>query len=1502
VNGGHEHPDLTAPGSRSWKHLRRVFPYLRRYWHLSAVSVGLMLAGVAVSLAEPWPMAFLVDTVLGRKAAKGWVAHLFSHGAHALIVAAAIFGLVLALASNCLNVVTEYVSTKLDNRLRLDFRRDLFRKAQQASLSYHDTHRAGYFAQNINTHTTALGRIVVEIPALAQSVLTLIGMFVIALRLDPLLALLSLAVVPFIYYSTVFYARHVEPRLIHTRDQEGLSLSVVHEAMQMLRVILAFRREEHELRRFSDQAEHAINLRIGVTITQTVFSLAVNVITAAGTALVLGFGAAHVLDHKLTVGELLVMMGYIASVYRPLQTISYTMGAWQEQLVDFWLALELLDQEPGITERPDAVHLDTVEGRVTFDAVGFSYPSRNDTLAEVSFDVPAGSVVAVVGPTGAGKTTLTNLIPRFYDASAGRVLIDGHDVRDLTLDSLRLNVAMVLQEPLLFLASIADNIRYGRLDASLDEVMEAARLANAHDFIMALPQGYDTKLGERGAMLSGGERQRICIARAFLKDAPILILDEPTSSIDSRTEGVILAALDRLMTGRTTFIVAHRLSTIGRATTILVLDKGRLVEQGRHDDLVKIEGGLYRSLWEAQTGRPPAGGAPAALPAPVPPAPPALPAPAAPASPAPSPTPTPAPAVAVPAVAGRPKAVVLGMMSKMPVAGVVWQTAHYLVGLERLGFDAYYVEAHARTPSMLMSRPDDDSSALAAQFIAGVMRRFGLDHRWAFQALHADGRCYGLSEAELERLYAEAAVIFNLHGGTEPRPEHVATGRLVYIESDPCQLQAELAERQARTIEFLEPHVAFFTFGENLGQLDCRLPVPERFAFRPTRQPVLVDLWESRGIPAGPAFTTIGNWRQAWRDIQLDGETYHWSKHHEFLRFLDLPALAGVPLELALASFDEDDRALLEGKGWGVREAIEVSRNLDRYRAFIAGSRGEFTVAKDQNVRLRSGWFSDRSATYLAAGRPVVTQDTGFGAALPTGAGLFAFTTLLEAAEALHRIEADYAAHSAAAWDVARGYFSADKVLGDLLGHLDLAPPPRRAAPWRPPAPPAAPPELSLTPQSRRPLVLAEATAAAVIARRPPGPADDVAGAEGDDRPTPAVSVVVVTWESLPCTRLCLESVLAAGGPSGAESATDVEVVVVDNASTDGTPAYLERLALADPRLRVIRNGTNRGFAAAANQGIRASAGEVVVLLNNDTIVAPGWLAGLTAHLADPAVGAVGPVTNRIGNEAEIPVDYDTYGEFLAFAAGRTQRCAGQAFEIPRPALFCLALRRAVIDEVGLLDEDFGTGLFEDDDYAERLRRAGYLLLCAEDVVVHHFGEASFGRLVPTGEHARLFEDNRRRFEEKWGVTWTGHHRREDPAYRASVDRIRATARRALPAGASVLVVSKGDDDLLDLGHPAAHFPAGADGDWAGHHPGSGEEVVAGLGAAVEAGATHLLVPAACRWWLTAYTGLAGWLADRAAVAHDDDDCIIFALVPAADADDRDDRDDSDDDMVGSRS
>ena len=386
------------------------------------------------------------------------------------------------------------------------------------------------------------------------------------------------------------------------------------------------------------------------------------------------------------------------------------------------------------------------------------------------------------------------------------------------------------------------------------------------------------------------------------------------------------------------------------------------------------------------------------------------------------------------------KIVLLGMMTKIPVAGAVWGTMHYLVGLERLGYEPYYVEAHARTPSMLMTNPDDDGSALAAAFIDRVMRRFGMGDRWAYHALHDDDRIYGMSETALADLYRDAALIINYHGGTVPLDEHVATNRLVYLETDPVDTEIEVHDGNQATIEFLAAHCAFYTWGLNYGRPDCRVPMPRPFDFKPMPPVVVCDLWDSPPAAAGPRFTTVGNWRQPWRDVTFEGEVYHWSKHLEWLKVLDLPARAGPRFELALASYDAEDRRLLEEHGWVVEDAASISGDLDAYRRFVACSRGEFTVAKEQNVRLRSGWFSERAAQYLAAGRPVITQDTGFGSFLPTGRGLFAFAGCADAAAAVAAVEADHEGHCRAARDLAREWFDYSRVLPSMLAELGVSP------------------------------------------------------------------------------------------------------------------------------------------------------------------------------------------------------------------------------------------------------------------------------------------------------------------------------------------------------------------------------------------------------------------------------------------------------------------------------
>jgi hypothetical protein len=386
---------------------------------------------------------------------------------------------------------------------------------------------------------------------------------------------------------------------------------------------------------------------------------------------------------------------------------------------------------------------------------------------------------------------------------------------------------------------------------------------------------------------------------------------------------------------------------------------------------------------------------------------------------------------------GKKKIVILGMMTKIPVAGAVWGTMQYLIGFRRLGYEVYYVEAHARTPSMLMEHEDDDSSALAAAFIDRTMRRFDLGDHWAFHALHDDGRCFGMTQQQLLELYRSAELLINFHGGTEPLPEHAATGRLLYLETDPVELEIELYHNDPKAIAFIEPHSSFFTYGLNYGQPDCRVPLPERFDFKLTCPVVVADLWRNGSHGSAEIFTTVGNWRQ-WGEVQYQGDIYTWSKHHEYLKFLDLPRRTSQPFELALSSYDDDDRQLLESHGWQIRPALEFSTDLDAYRDYIASSRGEFTVAKDQNVRLKSGWFSERSAQYLAAGRPVITQETGFSNVLPTGRGLFGFKTMDDILSAVDRINSDYEGHCRAAAELAHEYFNYEVVLRRMLNDLVL--------------------------------------------------------------------------------------------------------------------------------------------------------------------------------------------------------------------------------------------------------------------------------------------------------------------------------------------------------------------------------------------------------------------------------------------------------------------------------
>jgi ATP-binding cassette, subfamily B, bacterial len=581
-----------------WRVLPRTLPYLKPYWRLGALSLVLLVVASLATMAQPWPLAIMLDVVGGHRTN----ASFFLFGAtdtFTILAIATTIGFLTVVISHGLTVINSYFDSKLEQHMILDLRSDLFEHAQQLSLAFHDERHTGELMGRINYAASSLGLIVMAIPPIAQALLTLTGMAIVAALIDLKVTLISLSVMPLMYYSLTLYGTRIVPRLERVQGLEWQSLSIVNEAMAMLRVIVPFGREGYEHRRFREQGTTAAQERVELTVRQTLFNLAVTTCTALGTALVFYFGFRDYFSGKLHTGELIVLLSYISAVYTPLEQISTTLGGIHQQLVQLNASFDLLDMEPEVKEAPDAVALGDARGEVEFDGVQFAYKGRVPVLRDVSLHVPAGTRVAIVGPTGAGKTTLLSLLVRFYDPQRGRILVDGVDIRRLTLASLRSQIALVLQEPLLFAGSIAANIRYGRLDASMDEVIAAAKAANADDFISRLPHGYETLLGERGAGLSGGERQRISVARAFLKDAPILVLDEPTSSIDSKTEEVILDALDRLAVGRTTFTIAHRLSTIRAADEIVVLDHGLIVERGTDEELLR-KGGLYHQLHLAQ--------------------------------------------------------------------------------------------------------------------------------------------------------------------------------------------------------------------------------------------------------------------------------------------------------------------------------------------------------------------------------------------------------------------------------------------------------------------------------------------------------------------------------------------------------------------------------------------------------------------------------------------------------------------------------------------------------------------------------------------------------------------------------------------------------------------------------------------------------------------------------------------------------------------------------------
>lgn len=561
--------------------LRQARPYAP---HITGILV-LSLASTPLALLAPVPLQIAVDSVLGPHPLPPVLTSLVPGGLAApgsALLLVAVLTVLIAVLSGLRGIANGVLRTYTGQRLAQDFRGDLFRHAQRLSLAYHDERGTSDSTYRIQYDAPAVQWIAVDgVIPFVGSVVKLVTMIYVTALIDPTLALIALAFAPVLFVITRIGGRQLRSEWRGARKLDSSIMSGVQEALGAVRVVKAFGQEDNEHERFASRAGEWVRARTRLAVTEGLFGLASGTAVAAGTATVLYVGVSHVEAGSLTLGQLLLVMSYLAGLYRPLEKISEKLGDVQRSLVSAERAFTLLDERPDVPERPHARPIRRAAGAVAFERVSFAYDPDAPVLQEISLRVEPGERLGIAGSTGAGKTTLVSLLTRFYDPSSGAILLDGRDLRDYRLSDLRNQFAIVLQEPVLFSNSVAENIGYARPGAHLADIVRAARAADAHRFISGLPDGYDTRVGERGMRLSGGERQRISLARAFLKDAPILILDEPTSSVDTATEAAILEAMEDLMHGRTTFMIAHRLSTLDGCDVRLRIEGGRVVDFGR---------------------------------------------------------------------------------------------------------------------------------------------------------------------------------------------------------------------------------------------------------------------------------------------------------------------------------------------------------------------------------------------------------------------------------------------------------------------------------------------------------------------------------------------------------------------------------------------------------------------------------------------------------------------------------------------------------------------------------------------------------------------------------------------------------------------------------------------------------------------------------------------------------------------------------------------------------
>ena len=582
-----------------------VVRLIRPYWKQLAFAFVAVLGETFSDVLEPWPIKIVIDNILQSKKLPGWlvgfVSEAFGQNKLAVLNFAVAAVAAIAVVGAISSYVEKYLTTSVSQWVTHDLRRTLYNHIQRLSLAEYDKTQTGDLISRVTSDINAVQDFINSaLLGIIVNVLTLVGMAGVMFYINWRFTLIALSIAPALFAVVYYLTRRIKKASREVRKKESELVSVVQEVLTSARVVKAFAREDFEVTRFESQSLENVETALEARSIKAKLSPIVDVMVAIGTCLVLAYGARLALSGQISAGVLIVFLLYLGKMYKPMRDLSKSTDTVSKAMVGYERIEEVLDIEARVRDLPRARKAPRFKGKIAFDHVSFSYDDKVPVLKDVSFEIEAGQVAAIVGPSGVGKTTIISLIPRLYDPQAGTIKIDGTDIRSYKLKSLREQISFVLQDTLLFHTSVWENIAYGKPDASPDEIIRAAKQANAHEFIVQLSEGYGTMVGERGVTLSGGQRQRIAIARAIVRNTPILVLDEPTTGLDSSSEQAVIEALERLMKGRTCIVVAHHLNTIRHADVIFVVKEAELVEKGTHDQLLAA-GGLYAELYKIQT-------------------------------------------------------------------------------------------------------------------------------------------------------------------------------------------------------------------------------------------------------------------------------------------------------------------------------------------------------------------------------------------------------------------------------------------------------------------------------------------------------------------------------------------------------------------------------------------------------------------------------------------------------------------------------------------------------------------------------------------------------------------------------------------------------------------------------------------------------------------------------------------------------------------------------------